>query len=354
MTSPAGGNGMSYPANHIVVVTPVLDDWQSVMLLLRRLNEILEARRDQIDILLVDDGGRERIPDELLQSPWYTLGTVQILRLRRNLGHQTAIAVGLCYVEQHMECDAVLIMDGDGEDSPSDALRLVDAVRLQSPPQIVFAERTYRSEGLLFRLGYATYRLAHRLLTGRRIRFGNFSIIPAEFLSALVVIPELWVHYAAAVLRSRLPYQSIPTRRSRRLAGESKMNLTSLTLHAIRAFSVCSDVVGARVLLFSLICLIGCTSLIAAAGTVHFGTNATLPTWTFPVGALMVLLTFQLVGLAAQFALYVAGSAASAQILPSRDSAAFIKAIHLCTDGRTALNVERALAAAHESEEAHV
>lgn len=345
---------MSHPANQIVVLSPVFDDWQSVMLLLRRLNEVLEARTHQIDVLLVDDGGREAIPDELLQCAWFTLGSVRILRLRRNLGHQTAIAVGLCYIEQHLECDAVLIMDGDGEDSPSDALRLVDAIRQQSDPQIVFAERTYRSEGTLFRAGYATYRFAHRLLTGRRIRFGNFSIIPAEFLSALVVIPELWVHYAAAVLRSRLPYQSIPTRRSRRLAGESKMNLTSLTLHAIRAFSVCSDVVGARVLLFSLLCLFGCVSLISAAGAIHFGTGHALPGWTFPLGALLVLLTFQLVGLAAQFALYVAGSAASAQILPSRDSAPFMKAVHLCNSKRTITNAGHSQATELPSEEAQV
>jgi len=345
---------MSHPANQIVVLTPVYDDWQSVMLLLRRLNEVLEARPHRIDILLVDDGGRDGIPDELLRCPWFTLGTVRILRLRRNLGHQTAIAVGLCYIEQNLECDAVLIMDGDGEDSPSDALRLIDAVNQQSVPQIVFAERTYRSEGTVFRAGYSAYRLAHRLLTGRRIRFGNFSIVPAEFLSALVVIPELWVHYAAAVLRSRLPYQAIPTRRSRRLAGESKMNLTSLTLHAIRAFSVCSDVVGARVLLFSLLCLVACTSLITTAGAIHFGGNRPLPGWTFTVGGLLVLLTFQLVGLAAQFALYVAGSAASAQVLPSRDSTAFMKAVHLCNRDQPTTSGERSITTTPPTEEAPV
>ena len=326
--------------NHVVILIPVCDDWPSALMLLRQLHDVFSARSFRIDILLVDDGGRDTAPDELIECAWYDIGSVRILRLRRNLGHQTAIAVGLSYIEQQLDCDAVLIMDGDGEDSPADALRLVDALRSQSEPRIIFAERTYRSEGLLFRAGYLTYRIAHSLLTGRRIRFGNFSIVPGQFLSSLVVVPELWVHYAAAVLKSRLPFDSISTRRARRLAGHSKMNLTSLTLHAIRAFSVCSDVVGARVLLFSLICLAGCLGMIGIVGAIRLTTDWALPGWSSTIGGLLVLLTLQLVGLAAQFALFVAGSAASMRVLPSRDSAAFMQSVLLCNGNGFGAEVE--------------
>lgn len=316
--------------NHIVILIPVWNDWQSALLLLRQLNEVMSIQTCRIDILLVDDGSRDQLPEILIDCGWYEVGSVRILRLRRNLGHQTAIAIGLSYIEQQLDCDAVLIMDGDGEDSPADALRLVNAMREQTEPRIAFAERTYRSEGLLFRAGYLTYRIVHRLLTGRRIRFGNFSIIPSQFLASLVVIPELWVHYAAAVLKSRLPFESIPTRRSRRLAGASKMNLTALTLHAIRAFSVCSDIVGARVLLFSLICLAGCAVMIGVVAGIRVTTDYALPGWSSTIGGLLVLLTLQLVGLAAQFALFVAGSASSTQVLPCRDSGIFMQSILLC------------------------
>ena len=315
---------------HVVILIPVWNDWQSAQLLIRQLAEHCASPLLRLDILLVDDGSREGVPPELARCTWYDNGGLRILRLRRNLGHQTAIAIGLSHIEQHFECDAVLIMDGDGEDSPADALRLIEAIRQQPEPRIVFAERTYRSEGLFFRAGYVTYRMVHRILTGRRIRFGNFSIIPREFLTTLVVVPELWVHYAAAVLKSRLPYEAIPTRRARRLAGNSKMNLISLTLHAIRAFSVCSDIVGARVLLFSLICLAGCAGMIGVVATIRLVTDWALPGWSSTIGGLLVLLTLQLVGLAAQFALFVAGAASSMQILPCRDAATFIKSVTLC------------------------
>jgi len=345
MTTQSPDRIESSSAKHFVVLMPVYEDWQSVILLLRRLNEVLEARGLACDVLLVDDGGREGPPSEMTGCAWYTVGALRILRLRRNLGHQTAIAIGLSYIEQHLDCDAVLVMDGDGEDSPADALRLIDAFCAQSRPEIVFAERTQRSEGILFRVGYVTYRCVHRVLTGRRIRFGNFSIIPSSFLASLVVVPELWVHYAAAVIRSRLPFSAIPTRRARRLAGESKMNLTSLTLHAIRAFSVCSDVIGARVLLFSLICLAGCIGMMGAIVAIRLGTTWALPGWSSTIGGLLVLLTFQLVGLAAQFALYVAGSASSSQVLPRRDSEVFMKSIQLCNgNGFDAMNSPQAVA----------
>ncbi|MBS0207299.1 MAG: glycosyltransferase [Planctomycetes bacterium] len=316
--------------NHVVILIPVWNDWQSAYLLLQQLREVLAAQDSQFDVLLVDDGSREPLPDVLIDCGWYKVGSVRVLRLRRNLGHQTAIAIGLSYIEQQFDCEAVLIMDGDGEDSPAEALRLVDAMRTQAEPRIIFAERTHRSEGLLFRFGYMTYRIAHRLLTGRRIRFGNFSIIPRSFLSNLVVLPELWVHYAAAVLKSRLPFESIQTRRSRRLAGVSKMNLTALTLHGIRAFSVCSDIVGARVLLFSLICLAECVALIGLVGGLRLFTDYALPGWASTICGLLVLLTLQLVGLAAQFALFVAGSASSTQVLPCRDSVIFMQSILHC------------------------
>jgi len=316
---------------HLVILIPVFDDWMSVTLLLRRLNELFETRALGADVLLVDDGSRTAVPPELADCSWYTQGLVRVLHLHRNLGHQTAIAIGLSYLEAQVRCDAVLIMDGDGEDSPADALRLIDAFEREHDPVILFAERTYRSEGWGFRTGYSLYRLAHRLLTGRRIRFGNFSIVPQRVLPALVRVPELWVHYAAAVIRSRLAFKAVPTRRSRRLAGDSKMNLTSLTLHAIRAFAVCSDVIATRVLLASVACLAGGLGLLGALMILRLCTDWTLPGWSSTIGGLIILLLFQIVGVAAQFALSIAGSAASAPIVPRRDAWEFIHSIQPCS-----------------------
>src|SRR4029450_2258887 len=114
-------------------------------------------------------------------------------------------------------------MDGDGEDTPEDVVRLVQAATKDPRRPVVFAERRRRSESYLFHLFYAFYRYAHRLLTGIPVRVGNFSLLPDVQLSRLVVGSGLWGHYAAAGFKARLPRKTIPTTRGQRLAGRPRM-----------------------------------------------------------------------------------------------------------------------------------
>ncbi len=127
-----------------------------------------------------------------------------VLRLRRNLGHQRAIAIGLAYLEaESPACQLVVVMDSDGEDDPQDVPRLIARAVQTEQQAIIFAERTKRSESLPFQICYHLYRLVHRVLTGRSVRVGNFSVIPRQRLESLVATSELWNHYAAAAFTSQ-------------------------------------------------------------------------------------------------------------------------------------------------------
>ena len=75
-------------------------------------------------------------------------------------------------------------------------------------------------KAVMFRVFYALYRWAHVLLTGIPVRVGNFSVIPSSQLRRLVVVSELWNHYAAAVFKARVPRTSVPTVRAPRLDGQ--------------------------------------------------------------------------------------------------------------------------------------
>src|SRR3989442_8500804 len=92
------------------------------------------------------------------------------------------------------------------------------------------------------------YGVLHRLLTGLRVRVGNFSPLPPEMLSRLVVVSDLWNHYPASVYKARLPVALLPTRRAPRLAGESRMNFVGLVTHGLSAISLFGDRVGVRLL----------------------------------------------------------------------------------------------------------
>lgn len=116
---------------------------------------------------------------------------------------------------------------------------------------IIFARRTKRSEYWLFKLFLRMYKALHRMLTGKGIYIGNFSVLPANLLTALVTVPELWSHYAAAVMHARLPYALVPAARSKRLDGSSHMNFTGLVIHGLSAISVYSETIGIRLLIAS-------------------------------------------------------------------------------------------------------
>src|SRR5690349_16035913 len=108
----------SDPLN-LVMLMPVFNDWESADLLCRKLDaQMAQDRTVSARILLVDDGSTEPVPDDFLRPPLSGASGVQILRLVRNLGHQRAIAVGLTYVNEALDPDAIVVMDSDGEDRP--------------------------------------------------------------------------------------------------------------------------------------------------------------------------------------------------------------------------------------------
>ena len=122
------------------------------------------------------------------------------------------------------EFDAVVVMDSDGEDRPSDVERLLDIWKTK-PNGIVVGRRARRSETFVFRFFYVLYKALFRALTGQRINFGNFCLIPRIALQSLVHNPAIWNNLAGAIKRSRLACADMPVDREIRLSGESPHEL---------------------------------------------------------------------------------------------------------------------------------
>jgi polyisoprenyl-phosphate glycosyltransferase len=244
----------------VSIAMPVYNDWESAAILCGHLERELARRPERFEIVLVDDGSTTSAQDA---PPSQSGGSidVSVLTLTRNLGHQRAIAVALAYLNDRGTADAVVVMDADGEDRAEDVPRLLDALHDTRGQAIVFARRRRRVEGWLFRAGYVTYRVLHRVATGLAVQVGNFSAIPARYVSGLAVSPELWAHYAAAVYAARLPVHLVPADRGHRLAGRSRMNYITLVRHGLGALSVFRHRVGGRL-------LVGMSALTAALGGV--------------------------------------------------------------------------------------
>jgi polyisoprenyl-phosphate glycosyltransferase len=265
------------------VVVPIFNDWSSFCILLRDLDRVFAETRREFSVIAVDDGSTDD-PSDCLDNlgPVSALSRVRIVKLATNLGHQRAIAVGLTVANEDLSTDAVIVMDGDGEDRPEDALRLL-GVNEREGNSIVVATRLERSETFSFKLLYFFYKMTFAILTGRKIKFGNFSLIPRQHIRRLVMMPDLWNNLPAALIRSRLPLIELPTKRGRRYAGTSKMNCVSLIVFGLSGISVFTDVMFVRMLIL--------TGGLLALGTVATGvvaamralTNFASPGWATTV-----------------------------------------------------------------------
>jgi len=309
---------------NIAIVTPVLDDWQSFEVLVAEISHQFTGSDVAFHIYAVDDGST--VPFDLQSMILPTdscIASIELIRLAVNLGHQRAIAVGLCAIADADEIDTVLVMDSDGEDRPVDIAALIVANRT-NPLQIVLAQRSQRSESRVFRFWYCIYKLLFHALTGQTISFGNYCIIPKAAVHRLVHMPELWNNLAASIIRSRLPYATVPTVRGSRFAGRSTMDFVSLIVHGLSAMSVHTDMVFVRVLLAAAFIAGAAGFGIVAVTVIRITTDLAIPGWaTTAVGDLLIVLLETLVIVVAASLTVLAGRS-NRPIIPIVDYLPFV------------------------------
>lgn len=312
----------------LIVLMPVYNDWKALSLLLPRLDRALASSDFKARVVVVDDGSTATTPAALGQSHFEAISSIDFVSLRRNIGHQRAIAVGLCYIEANSPRSTVVIMDSDGEDDPKDVSPLVHECVAQGNEKIVFAARTRRSEGFVFTFFYHLYRLFHYLLTGIHVRVGNFSVIPPQALKRIVAVSELWNHYAAAVHKAKLPLILVPTKRAKRLEGEPRMDMISLVAHGLSAMAVFGDRIGVRLLfvigLGMVLTLIGLASVFA----IRLATDLAIPGWaTYLTGILLIILMQMLLSILV-FVFVILAARNTVSVIPTRDYVHLIDACH--------------------------
>ena len=243
-----------------VILVPFYEDKASLEFLLDDLKVIY---KNNFYIFIVDDGSlNHKLNEENLQNSKIN---GSILRLKRNVGHQKAIAIGIRHIAQDiLDNQKIIIMDCDGEDLPKTSSVLLDQINDESI-DIVVAKRKKRKETFVFKSFYLVYKIIFLFLTGRTIDFGNYMVLKKTALIRLSLMPELSTHIAATVVASKLRIKKIPLNRGARYAGKSKMNFFSLVLHGFRALMVFTEEVLVRV---GIICIIiaafsGISSIIA-------------------------------------------------------------------------------------------
>jgi len=269
----------------LVVVTPVYEDVEAASKLFQ---ELFKNFGSNVYVVAVDDGSVKQ-PLEISSLLSANLPGV-VINLRRNVGHQRAIAIGLNYAADHLpQAERIVIMDSDGEDLPATIQELIAPLE-SADIDVVVAQRKSRVETLRFRAFYVVYKWLFMLLAGKKISFGNFMALKPEAVKRLVAMQELWIHVAGCVLTSKLRMATCPLHRGPRYAGQSKMNFVGLALHGFKGLMVFAEDVLVRV---GIACaFIAVLSILASISAIILKlNNIATPGW-FSIALGILLLVF--------------------------------------------------------------
>lgn len=269
---------------HTIILCPLYRDEASFNIFASELEQVVVPYNGSSFSFLVVNDGTEGL--EIKTSLPFT-----VIHLNRNIGHQKAIAIGLAYAHKHLKFDRIIIMDGDGEDRPGDVPRLIE--ESINTGEAIVAQRVSRQESGSFRFFYRIYKQVFYLLTGKRISFGNFMLLPRKDVDSLVHFSEIWNHLAGAVIKSGLPYTAIKTHRGKRYSGDSKMNFNSLLLHGLGAIGVFIEVIASRLLILSLVLIFFSVIAILVILFIRLFTVKAIPGWATSALSSMLIVLLQ-------------------------------------------------------------
>ena len=231
-----------------IILIPVFNDWKSVFKLIENID--LQINNETIDIVIVNDASTESLDDN--QKKFSKINSVKIINLIKNGGHRKAIATGLKYCQENLEYDYIIPMDGDGEDRPEELKDFFKQAQ-ETQPEVITATRIKRSESFLFKFLYSMHKIFTHLITGKLIKFGNYSCLSKNAVSKLLSDGSVWLSYSGAVTKHFPQFSTIQSIRGERYFGPSKMSILALLLHSFRISTVFRENIFIRVVIVILI-----------------------------------------------------------------------------------------------------
>lgn len=232
------------------ILIAVYNDWSSLDILLAEINNNLKATKwSNYEVYIVNDASTLEVPSEIKKK-------VKIINLFNNIGSQGALSIGVKYIQdKDKDITHLLIMDSDGEDKPHDIIRLLDECN-KNESNIVFAKRKKRKENFIFRIMHFIYKKVFKILIGKELDFGNFSCMTKNNLNKIVNINNLQTHYAASILRSKIPFSKIDCEKGFRIEGSSKLSFWKHFAHALMSLSVFVDLIAIKFFFISFLGII--------------------------------------------------------------------------------------------------
>ena len=219
----------------IIIIIPIFNDWDSLKQLLLEIDQVIkEIEGVFVDCLVINDASTMKTPE--INKP-KNIKSLKILNMKQNKGHAKCNAFGIRYSIQKEKFDFLILMDGDGEDRPTELRSLIDKVK-NDPKLSVVAKRVKRSEGIFFKTLYLMHKIITYIFTGKIINFGNYSCLTINDAKIIQDKASLWNSYSGTIKKYLLDYNEIDSTRGKRFFGPSKMSLFNLIIHSFSIIAV--------------------------------------------------------------------------------------------------------------------
>lgn len=219
------------------VVAPVFNEEALVEEFYRRVRAVMEGLGESWELVLVNDGSRDRSPELMDQLHAQDPEHVVILHFARNFGHQLSITAGA----DHARGDAVVVIDSDLQDPPEVIPDLI--AKWREGYEVVYGVRAEREGETWFKL--FTANLFYRLIQALTdvvipMEAGDFRLLDRKVVDVMREMREGHRFVRAMVSWVGFRQIGVPYRRLARKAGETKYpfrKMFRLALDAVTGFS---------------------------------------------------------------------------------------------------------------------
>jgi glycosyltransferase involved in cell wall biosynthesis len=218
----------SHERRSISVVTPVYNGEASVGELCRRLAEVLPRISAEHEVILVNDGSRDRswemISELCSRSPM-----VRGLNLMRNYGQHNALLCGI----RAARYEVIVTMDDDLQHSPEEIPRLL--ARLEEGFDVVYGAPKAEQNGLMRALASRITRLALSAAVGSDVakNVSAFRVFPTQLREAFAAYQSPFVSIDVLLTWATTRFGATTVAFQPRHSGSSNYSFTKLVRHAL-------------------------------------------------------------------------------------------------------------------------
>ena len=240
------------------VIIPVFNSESILGLLMKRLIPILEAEADRKEVILINDGSRDRSWDIIRQLA-QEYPDVRGIHLMRNYGQHNALLAGI----RQARYDTIITMDDDLQNLPEEIPKLLG--KLQEGYDVVYGIPESSVSGLRRALASRVTKLVLKHAMGAEIasQVTAFRAIRAHVREAFASYDAPFVSIDVLLTWGATSFGAVRTRFDRRRIGTSHYTWRRLVTHALNlvtGFNVWplqfASVLGLGCTLFGLLLLI--------------------------------------------------------------------------------------------------